>query len=82
MLLPHDDSTQALDLDPNYLTHLNYAVTLANNDEPERAREHFNRFRKLAEVSASGQLVAAAATAAAADASTTIKSIKTGPVSC
>lgn len=42
--------SQALDLDPDYLTHLNFAVTLVNNDEPERAREHFNSFKNLFEV--------------------------------
>jgi len=41
---------QALDLDGDYLTHLNYAVTLLNNDEPERATEQFASFKKLFEV--------------------------------
>lgn len=41
---------QALDLDDDYLTHLNYAVTLLKNDEPERATEHFGTFKKLFEV--------------------------------
>lgn len=41
---------QALDLDGDYLTHLNYAVTLLNNDEPEKATEHFEAFKKLFEV--------------------------------
>lgn len=41
---------QALELDPDYLTHINYAVTLVNNDEQERAREHFQRFKELFKV--------------------------------
>ena len=41
---------QALDLDGDYLTHLNYAVTLLNNDEPEKATEHFAAFKQLFEV--------------------------------
>lgn len=41
---------QALDLDGDYLTHLNYAVTLLNNDEPERATDHFRSFKKLFKV--------------------------------
>lgn len=41
---------QALDLDGDYLTHLNYAVTLLHNDEPERAAEQFASFKQLFEV--------------------------------
>ncbi|CAN0140860.1 unnamed protein product [Pylaiella littoralis] len=40
---------KALDLDDDYLTHLNYAVTLLNNDEPERAAEHLAAFKRLFE---------------------------------
>eukprot|EP00903_Cladosiphon_okamuranus_P014836 g13737.t1 len=40
---------KALDLDGDYLTHLNYAVTLLNNDEPEKAAEHFAAFKQLFE---------------------------------
>lgn len=46
-------SFQALELDGGgggYLTHLNYAVTLLNNDEPERAAEHYASFKKMFEV--------------------------------
>ncbi|CAM9913416.1 unnamed protein product [Discosporangium mesarthrocarpum] len=38
---------KALELDADYLTHLNYAVTLFNNDEPEKARGQFESFQKL-----------------------------------
>lgn len=45
-----DVHVKALDLDDDYLTHLNYAVTLLNNDEPERAAEHLAAFKRLFEV--------------------------------
>ncbi|CAN0041747.1 unnamed protein product [Ectocarpus sp. 6 AP-2014] len=43
---------KALELDGgggDYLTHLNYAVTLLKNDEPERAAEHYASFKKIFE---------------------------------
>ncbi|CAB1121347.1 unnamed protein product [Ectocarpus sp. CCAP 1310/34] len=43
---------KALELDDgggDYLTHLNYAVTLLNNDEQERAAEHYASFKKIFE---------------------------------
>ena len=43
-------SGQALGLEDDYLTHLNYAVTLFNNDEPERASEQFRAFKKAFQV--------------------------------
>lgn len=45
-----DVRIKALDLDGDYLTHLNYAMTLLNNDEPEKATEHFAAFKELFEV--------------------------------
>ena len=31
----------------DHLFHLNYCITLLNNDEIERSREHFDKFEKL-----------------------------------
>lgn len=38
---------KALELGEDYLIHLNYAITLLKNDEPERSREHYNKFDRL-----------------------------------
>jgi len=38
---------KALELGEDYLTHLNYCITLFSNDEIERAREQFLKFESL-----------------------------------
>mmetsp|Transcript_8978 Transcript_8978/g.13494 ORF Transcript_8978/g.13494 Transcript_8978/m.13494 type:complete len:419 (+) Transcript_8978:94-1350(+) len=38
---------KAIDLGEDYLIHLNYSITLMNNDEVERAKNHFLKFEKL-----------------------------------
>mmetsp|Transcript_40200 Transcript_40200/g.52928 ORF Transcript_40200/g.52928 Transcript_40200/m.52928 type:complete len:430 (+) Transcript_40200:133-1422(+) len=38
---------KAIEIETDYLTHLNYAITLYNNDEPEKAKEQFERFETL-----------------------------------
>mmetsp|Transcript_19620 Transcript_19620/g.66758 ORF Transcript_19620/g.66758 Transcript_19620/m.66758 type:complete len:407 (+) Transcript_19620:25-1245(+) len=38
---------KAIELESDHLFHLNYAVTLMNNDEPERAAQHFQTFLQL-----------------------------------
>lgn len=38
---------KAVELGPDYLTHLNYAITLYRNDEVERARTQFEIFENL-----------------------------------
>eukprot|EP00937_MAST-01D_sp_MAST-1D-sp2_P001409 g1409.t1 len=38
---------KAIDMDADHLFHLNYTITLFNNDEVERAREQFGRFEQL-----------------------------------
>lgn len=37
---------KALELDDDYVCHLNFAITLFNNDELERAHHHFMQFEK------------------------------------
>lgn len=36
---------KAIELGDDYLIHLNYAITLALNDEVEQAREHYDKFK-------------------------------------
>ena len=31
----------------DYVTHLNYAITLYKNDEVERAKDQFNKFERI-----------------------------------
>ncbi len=38
---------KAVELAEDYLTHLNYAITLYSNDEIERARKQFAKFEVL-----------------------------------
>jgi len=38
---------KAIELGEDYITHLNYAITLYINDEPERSKEHFHLFEKV-----------------------------------
>ena len=38
---------KAIELGEDYLIHLNYAVTLALNDETERAAQHYQKFKTL-----------------------------------
>jgi len=38
---------KAIDMESDHLFHLNYCITLLNNDEIERARDHFATFEKL-----------------------------------
>jgi Bardet-Biedl syndrome 4 protein len=38
---------KAIELGEDYLIHLNYAVTLALNDETERAEQHYEKFKML-----------------------------------
>ena len=38
---------KAIELGEDYLIHLNYAVTLALNDETERATLHYEKFKDL-----------------------------------
>ena len=46
---------KAIELGEDYLTHLNYAVTLQRNDEVERSRVQFEIFERLfADVAAEG----------------------------
>eukprot|EP01041_Mallomonas_annulata_P011290 gene11290-23624_t len=44
---------KAVELGQDYLTHLNYAITLQRNDEIERARVQFEKFESLFEAIAS-----------------------------
>lgn len=39
--------TKAIELGGDYIIHLNYAITLLKNDEPERARVQFMKFENL-----------------------------------
>jgi Bardet-Biedl syndrome 4 protein len=38
---------KSIELGEDYLIHLNYAITLLTNDEPEKAKDHFSKFDKL-----------------------------------
>ena len=38
---------KAIELGEDYLVHLNYAITLALNDELERATGHYEKFKSL-----------------------------------
>lgn len=38
---------KAVELSEDYLTHLNYSITLYSNDEIEKARKQFSRFEHL-----------------------------------
>jgi Bardet-Biedl syndrome 4 protein len=38
---------KAIELGEDYIIHLNYAITLFKNDEPERAKEHFAKYESL-----------------------------------
>jgi len=38
---------KAIEIETDYLTHLNYAITLYNNDEMEKAKEQYERFETL-----------------------------------
>ena len=38
---------KALEMGEDYLTYLNYAITLFTNDEIERARQQFGKFENL-----------------------------------
>merc|ERR1711970_1501071 len=38
---------KAIDMEEDHLFELNYSITLASNDDLERAREHFAEFEKL-----------------------------------
>jgi len=38
---------KAIDMEEDHLFELNYSITLASNDDLERAREHFTEFEKL-----------------------------------
>jgi tetratricopeptide (TPR) repeat protein len=38
---------KAIELGEDHITHLNYAITLYINDEPERSKEHFHLFEKV-----------------------------------
>ena len=48
---------KAVELGPDYLTHLNYAITLYRNDEMERSKQQFEVFESLFEgVQAEGEV--------------------------
>merc|ERR1712060_298179 len=38
---------KAIDMEEDHLFELNYAITLASNEDLERSREHFEEFEKL-----------------------------------